>query len=54
MDQALIPIASHRNVATQRDWEAQKPIITRLYLEEGKTLAKVMDIMEREYGFRAS
>ncbi|KAL2756957.1 hypothetical protein ACRALDRAFT_1062623, partial [Sodiomyces alcalophilus JCM 7366] len=35
-------------------WEAKRPIITRLYQEEKRSLKEVMDIMEREYQFVAT
>ncbi|KAF9870765.1 hypothetical protein CkaCkLH20_11664 [Colletotrichum karsti] len=35
-------------------WETKRPIITRLYQEEKKSLKEVMEIMEREYHFTAT
>jgi hypothetical protein len=35
-------------------WEAYKPEITRLYMAEGKSKKKVMQIMESTHGFVAS
>lgn len=35
-------------------WEAKRPIITRLYQEERRSLKEVMDIMERDYQFIAT
>lgn len=33
------------------DWDAYRPIITRLYIEEEMTLPEVMVIMQRDYSF---
>ena len=35
-------------------WEAYRPTIKRLYLDEDKTLKDVMAIMQREYGHKAT
>ena len=35
-------------------WETKRPIITRLYQEEKRSLKEVMDIMERDYKFTAT
>lgn len=35
-------------------WEVKRPIITRLYQEEKRSLKEVMDIMERDYKFTAT
>ncbi|KAJ0298536.1 hypothetical protein COL5a_011999 [Colletotrichum fioriniae] len=35
-------------------WEAKRPIITRLYQEEKKSLKEVMEIMQRDYHFAAT
>ncbi|KAI0173219.1 hypothetical protein GGR52DRAFT_377316 [Hypoxylon sp. FL1284] len=46
---------SHRKRTHNPDvWEAHKPEIARLYLEENKRLKDVMEIMEGQWGFRAS
>ena len=37
-----------------RDWEDQKDNITRLYVEENKTLKEVMSLIENQYGLRAT
>ena len=39
---------------TKKDWDAFRLIFTQLYSIENKTLAEVMDIMEREYKFVAT
>lgn len=36
------------------DWERVRPIIRRLYIEEGRTLNDVMDILANEYGHKAT
>jgi hypothetical protein len=36
-----------------REWEAKKPLITQLYLSEGKTLQDVKWWLEEYHGFRA-
>jgi len=35
------------------DWERVKPVISRLYKDEGKTLKQVMIEMEKEHRFKA-
>ncbi|PNH62225.1 hypothetical protein VD0002_g5778 [Verticillium dahliae] len=35
-------------------WETKRPLITRLYQEEKKSLREVMEIMERDYHFVAT
>lgn len=35
-------------------WETKRPIITRLYQEEKKSLKEVMEIMQRDYHFAAT
>lgn len=35
------------------DWERVKPVISRLYKDEGKTLKQVMIEMEKEHKFKA-
>jgi hypothetical protein len=35
-------------------WEAKRALITRLYQKEKKSLKEVMDILERDYDFRAT
>ncbi|KAG6362042.1 hypothetical protein INS49_010271 [Diaporthe citri] len=35
-------------------WTTYKPIIERLYIEEKKPLREVMQVMEREHGFRST
>lgn len=46
---------SHRKRTHSPDvWEAHKAAIARLYLDENKRLKDVMEIMESQWGFRAS
>ncbi len=46
---------THRKRTHSPDvWEAHKAEIARLYLEENKRLKDVMEIMESQWGFRAS
>jgi hypothetical protein len=35
-------------------WDAKRPIITKLYQEEKRPLKEVMDILEKEHGFTAT
>ncbi|KAI2633603.1 hypothetical protein GGS26DRAFT_52621 [Hypomontagnella submonticulosa] len=45
----------HRKTTHSADaWEAHKAEIARLYLDENKRLKDVMEIMESQWGFRAS
>jgi hypothetical protein len=37
----------------EEHWERIRPVLRRLYLDEGKSLAQVMDIMRLVYGFKA-
>ena len=39
---------------TVAEWEAQRDIIKRLYIDEGKPLTLVIQIMETEHSFRAT
>ena len=39
---------------TEMDWRQYRPVITRLYMTENKTLEAVMIIMLAEYGFKAT
>jgi hypothetical protein len=40
--------------ATAEDWERHRPLFTRLYRDENKTLKKVKSIMKEKYGFNAT
>lgn len=35
-------------------WEYYKPVIRRLYVDEKRTLREVMDILENDFGFKAT
>ena len=35
------------------EWERHKDMIRRLYVEEDVPIARLMEIMEKEHGFRA-
>lgn len=39
---------------TGEDWTAYRPAISRLYIEENRTLSEVMAIMEASYGFNGT
>jgi Clr5 domain len=39
---------------TRAEWNRCRPMIKRLYADEKKTLKEVMDVMERDYGLRAT
>jgi hypothetical protein len=45
--------ASLAKVPYQARWELLKPTIKRLYIDEGRRLADVADIIKKEYGFVA-
>lgn len=40
--------------ASHADWDRHRPIITQLYIEEGKPLKEVIDILENDYSFKAT
>jgi hypothetical protein len=35
-------------------WETKRPVITKLYQVEKRSLKEVMEILERDYGFEAT
>lgn len=37
-----------------KEWSRHKAAIARLYIDEGRTLKEVKDILYRDYGFKAS
>jgi hypothetical protein len=39
---------------TAEDWERHRPLFTRLYRDENKSLRKVRSIMKQKYGFNAT
>ncbi|KAK8131551.1 hypothetical protein PG984_007989 [Apiospora sp. TS-2023a] len=40
--------------ASQADWDQHRPVITQLYIDEGKPLKEVIDILENDYDFKAT
>ena len=48
------PKESDLSWATSWEFEAHRDVITRLYINEAKSLHQVVDIMTRDYGFRAT
>lgn len=57
---APVAAASSPSMAAQRRgksdalWEAHKATIRRLYIDEGRSLKEVVEIMKVKYGFEAS
>ncbi len=45
------PLARQRVYADDAGWRDVRPIFTKLYLDEGKTLKECMKVMEAEHGF---
>ena len=43
-----------RRPLSAKDWEEQQATIERLYATENKKLQEVIEIMEKEYRFRAT
>lgn len=39
------------NSYSSEEWKRHRPLITRLYFEEGKTLKEVREILERDFNF---
>jgi hypothetical protein len=39
------------NSYTSEEWRRHRPLITRLYFEEGRTLKDVAEFLKREYDF---
>lgn len=50
----MLPQAKARKRVPTEEWEAKRPIITRLYQEEKRSLKEMMEIMERDYEFTAT
>ena len=44
----------HHQYATTEDWNRQRGLFTKLYLEENKTLNEVKSILKEQYGFNAT
>jgi hypothetical protein len=51
LDQSGIPV---KWPTTPQDWNEQRCLVKRLYLDENRTLKEVMSIMERNHGFKAT
>ncbi|KAH7152933.1 hypothetical protein EDB81DRAFT_649202 [Dactylonectria macrodidyma] len=49
-----MPRSIPRKRIPSQEWEKKRPIITRLYQEEKKSLKEVMDILERDHNFTAT
>ena len=52
----LLGISEIKNlqIFTAQDWEDQKENITRLYVEENRTLREVKSLIQDQYGLRAT
>jgi hypothetical protein len=46
------PVAVH--ISTPAEWEYLRPIITKLYMDDGLELPKVMKEIEKTYRFKAT
>lgn len=49
-----VPSSRTRKRIPGDEWETKRPIITKLYQEERKSLKEVMEILERDHGFKAT
>lgn len=43
-----------RGFSREHQWATHKPMIKKLYVDEGRTLHDVMEIMKRDFGFDVS
>ena len=43
------PTNNHFRPQTEVDWEKWRPVFTRLYMDEGRHLPEVMQIMKDEH-----
>lgn len=41
-------------IPTAKDWQTFRPLITYLYLEEGKTLKDLRSMLLNQYNFKAT
>jgi hypothetical protein len=41
-------------ITTPAEWEYLRPIITKLYVDDGWELSKVMEEIQTKYGFKAT
>lgn len=49
-----LPSRTARSSVPDDPWTTYKPIIQRLYIEEKRPLKEVIQVMEREHGFRST
>ena len=48
------PLSMSQRWASPMDWAGRRDVITRLYMDQQLPLPRVMEVMEREYGFHAT
>ncbi len=41
-------------LAARHDWEGHRATIKRLYIDDGRPLKEVIDLMRRDFGFEAT
>jgi hypothetical protein len=46
--------AASKKWATEEDWDRHRARITKMYSEENRTLAQLMEVMDKEHDFRAT
>ena len=51
-DRALVPVPEYP--PSRNDWERYRGIFTQLYQVEGKPLKAVRELLETQYGFKAT
>lgn len=51
-DRALVPVPEYP--PTRKDWESYRGIFTQLYQVEEKPLKTVKELLETQYGFKAT
>ncbi len=54
IDATAFGLPTPRRNLTESDWDERKPTIKKMYIDDGKTLKEVMDIMKREFGLCAT
>ena len=50
----ILKLPARNRYPTTEDWEFYRPILTRLYRDENRTLEEVKSIMKATYGFHAT
>lgn len=50
----LPPTSQKPKLADPLNWDAQRPLIKKLYLDENRPLTEVMKLMKRDQGFSAT